>query len=63
MKRFNIQEKLDMSLQRTPTMNSKTQITRFTVGGDSQTEQNGMKQSSVSLVLSTHDWGYRSVIC
>ena len=39
MKRFNIQEKLDMSLQRTPTMNSKTQITRFTVGGDSQTTE------------------------
>ena len=39
-KMFNIQEKLDMSLHRTPTMNSKTQIARFTMGGDSQTEWN-----------------------
>ena len=58
-KRFNIQEKLDMSLHRIPTMNSKMQIARFTMGGNSQTEQNGMKQSSVSLMLRTHDWGYR----
>ena len=62
-KMFNIQEKLDMSLHRTPTMNSKTQIARFTIGRDSQTEQNGIKQSSMSLMHSTHDWGYRSVIC
>ena len=62
-KMFNIQEKLDMSLHRTPTMNSKTQIARFTMGADSQTEQNGMKQSLVSLMLRTHDWGYRSAIC
>ena len=46
-KMFNIQEKLDMSLHRIPTMNSKTQIARFTMGGNSQTEQNGMKQSSL----------------
>ena len=52
-----------MSLHRTPTMNSKTQIARFTMAADSQTEQNGMKQSLVSLMLRTHDWGYRSVIC
>ena len=62
-KMFNIQEKLDMSLHRTPTMNSKTQIARFTMDGNSQNEQNGMKQSSVSLMHSTHDWGYRSAIC
>ena len=58
-KMLNIQEKLDMSLHRTPTMNSKTQIACFTMGGNSKTEQNGMKQSSVSLMLRTHDWGYR----
>ena len=62
-KSFNIQEKLDMSLHRTPTMNSKTQIARLTMGRDSQTEQNEMKQSLVWLMLSTCDWGYRSVIC